>query len=120
MNNDEEIFIPNQQARKKLAEKLNLEFDEKMQDWEWEISDPNRIDEFITEYDNLNSSKKEKETLMEIILDSLNDIEKTNTNKDFEKHLNAVLFRLKENYEIHRGTIKYWKNGFEISNLLKV
>jgi chorismate mutase len=121
MNPDKEIFIPNQQTRKKLSEKLNLEFDENMQDWEWEISDPNRIAEFINEYDNLNSSKKEKETLMEIILDSLNDMERTIQNNDFEKYLNSVIFRLKENYEIHRETIKYWKyGGFDISDFLKI
>ncbi|WP_411029487.1 hypothetical protein [Spongiimicrobium sp. 3-5] len=121
MNTDKEIFIPNQQTRKKLSEKLNLEFDENMQDWEWEISDPNRIAEFIAEYDNVNSSQKEKETLMEIILDSLNDMEKTSANNDFEKHLNSVIFRLKENCEIHSGTIKYWKYGkFDISDFLKI
>lgn len=55
---------------------------------------------------------------MEIILDSLNDMEKTNN--EFEKHLNSVLLRLKKNSEIHKGTIKYWKNGkFDISELLK-
>ncbi|MBJ2173062.1 hypothetical protein JBL43_02355 [Aureibaculum sp. A20] len=118
MSAENEIFIPNQKTRKKLAEKLNLEFDENMQDWEWEISDSNRIAEFITEYDNRNSSQAEKETLMEIILDSLNDMKKTDS--VFEKHLNSVLLRLKKNSEIHKGTIKYWKNGkFDISELLK-
>lgn len=121
MNTDEEIFIPNQQTRKKLSEKLNLEFDENMQDWEWEISDPNRIAEFITEYDNMDSSTKEKKTLMEIILGSLNGMERTNANNDFEKHLNSVISRLKKNNEIHSGTIKYWKNGkFDISDFLKI
>ena len=121
MNTDEEIFIPNQQTRRKLSEKLNLEFNENMQDWEWEISNPNRIAEFITEYDNLDYSTKEKETLMEIILDSLNDMKRTNVSNDFKKHLNSVISRLKKNSGIHSGTIRYWKNGkFDISDFLKI
>lgn len=119
MNTNEDFFIPNQQTRKKLSEKLNLDFDDNMQDWEWQVSSPNRIVEFIMEYDNLNSTKKEKETLMEIILDSINDMEKENDS--FNKHINSAISRLKQNYENHIGTIKYWKNGeFDISDLLKI
>lgn len=121
MRTEENIFIPNQKVRKILAKKLNLKFDENMQDWEYEIADSNRITEFISEYDNLNSSRKEKETLMEIILDSLNDIDRKTNNLDFEKHLSSVLYRLSKNKEIHKGTLKYWRNGnFDISNLLKI
>ena len=119
MSFENEIFIPNQKARKKLAEKLNLKFDENSQDWEWEISDSSRIDEFITEYDNQNSSQEEKEILMEIILDSLNDMGKIDDG--FEKYLISILFRLKKNSQIHKGTISYWTKGsFEISHLLKL
>jgi len=119
MSTENEMFIPNQKTRKKLAIKLNLEFNENMQDWEWEISDSSRIDEFITEYDNHNSSQTEKQTLMEIILDSLNEM--GNINNNFNKHLNSILVRLKKNAEIHRGTIEYWKKGnYEISHLLKI
>ena len=121
MSTENENFIPNQKTRKKLAEKLNLKFDENMQDWEYEISDPNRIAEFIAEYDNVNSSETEKESLMEIILDSLNDMERKNENNDFEKYLDSVLLRLKKNFKIHRGTIEYWKNGeFNISDFIKI
>lgn len=120
MNTEKEIFIPNQNARKNLAEKLNLVFEESMQNWEYEISDPRRISEFIMEYDKESSSIIEKQTLMEIILDSLNDFKELNTISEFEKQIEPVIDRLKMNREIHNGTINYWENGkFGISELLK-
>ena len=95
--NSQDIFIPNQKARRKLADKLNLEFDETMQDWEYEISDSSRVEEFLFEYDKENTTKKEKEALMEIILDSLNDVPKNGRNEEFDKHIDLVCLKLKEN-----------------------
>jgi len=121
MNTEKEIFIPNQKARKLLAEKLNLNFEEYMQDWEYEISDLSRIGEFIAEYDKKSSTIAEKQILMEIILDSLNDLKKLNANTEFNDQLEIVNSKLQQNPEIHKGTINYWKTGeFKISGHLKI
>ncbi len=114
------IFIPNQKSRERLSIKLGLEFNESMQDWEYEISDCTRIDEFIHEYDKSETSESEKQSLMEIILSSLNDIVSDGNNGEFEQHLDQVVKRLTSNEVLHVGSQKYWmENDFEISSLLK-
>jgi hypothetical protein len=119
MNTEEEFFIPNQKTRKKLAEKLKLKFDEGMQDWEYEIADSNRVMEFIEEYDKSLSTKKEKQTLMEMIIDSSNDLLCENRNAEFEKILLLINERLQNAIKLHKGTLNYWKsNNFEISKRL--
>jgi len=119
MNTKREIFIPNQKTRKKLAEKLNLKFDENMQDWEYEIADSKRVLEFIKEYDKLESTKKEKQTLMEVIIDSANDLLCKNRIDEFENVILLINERLKKEIRLHKGTLNYWKtNNFEISKRL--
>ena len=112
-------FIPDQKSRKSLSIKLNLEFQESMQDWEYEIADSNRVIEFIEEYDKLVSTKKEKQSLMEIIIDSTNDLLSENRKEEFEKYLFQINERLNNAIELHKGTLNYWKsNDFEISKRL--
>jgi len=111
--------MPDQISREKLAGGLGLDFNENMQDWEYEISNPKRIDEFINEYDKEGTTNKEKEILMEIILDSSNDLCIENE-RDFQtKYLKRLIERLEKNSDLHKGTIKYWtENKFEISKWL--
>jgi len=42
--------IPYQKPIKSLSIKLNIEFQEAMQGWEYEITDANRVLEFIEKY----------------------------------------------------------------------
>ena len=116
----ENQFIPDKNTRINLARKLNLEFNELMQDWEYEIADADRILEFINEYDKNGTTEKEKETLMEIILDSANDLLMEQRQDEFEKSFDLIIDRLKKNKNIHLATLNYWKkNDFKISNRLK-
>lgn len=117
--NDKILFITDNNARLNLSKKLNLEFHESMQDWEYEIADSDRIQEFIEEYDKSESTDKEKQSLMEIILDSSNDLLVDNKTVEFEKFFLAIIERLKKESKLHEGTINYWKtNDFEISKRL--
>ncbi|MFZ6053521.1 hypothetical protein [Halocola ammonii] len=112
-------FLPDQKARKSLAKKLSLKFDESMQDWEYEIADSNRIAEFIEEYDKPETTDKEKESLMEMIIDSTNDIFDKANNLEIEKFLQLINERLIKSIDLHKGTLNYWKsNDFEISKKL--
>jgi len=115
------MFIPDYKARQSLAKKLGLDFDEKMQDWEFEVSDCNRIVEFIREYDEPEWTDKAKESLMEIILDSANDLLNMGRKVEFEKYFTEIEKRLSLNAVLHRETLNYWtENDFEISNKLKM
>lgn len=119
MNSDNFPFTPNQTARKKLAEKLNLDFNDSMQDWEYEVADANRIQDFIAEYDKIQTSDSEKESLMEIIIDSANDLLLNKRNKEFKISILLINERLRKNEHLHFMTINYWKkNEFEISDKL--
>lgn len=112
-------FLPDQKARKSLAKKLSLKFDESMQDWEYEIADSNRVAEFIKEYDKPETTDKEKESLMEMIIDSTNDIFDKNNNVETEELLLLINERLIKSIDLHKGTLNYWKsNDFEISKRL--
>ncbi len=120
MNSNNLRYIPNQSIRKTLATKLNLEFNESSQDWEYEVSDPSRIQEFIDEYDKTETSDRERESLMEIILDSANDLLLYKGYQEFDKFISWINNRLERNQEIHQATMNYWNdNDFEISNRLK-
>ena len=113
------IFIPDQVSRERLAKRLCLEFDNNMQDWEYEVSNPNRLDEFIDEYDKKKTTQNEKEILMEIILDSSNDLCIENERNFQTKYLKRLIERLEKNSDLHIATIKYLtENKFEISKWL--
>jgi uncharacterized protein (DUF2249 family) len=113
-------FIPNIDARKSLADKLNLKYHDNMQDWEYEVADMNRLADFENQYLLSDTNDKEKESLMEIMLDSLNDSLELNDLKIFNDFAPRILKYLKENNQIHEGTINYWTEGdFLISNKVK-
>lgn len=117
--NEIQQYIPDQDARKSLANKLNLEYAEDMQDWEYEVSDYHRLSDFIEEYDKAVTSVKEREALMEIILDSLNDLLETGNSEMFQFYFPKIEKRLIHNFNIHSATLKYWRiNNFKISQKL--
>lgn len=60
-----------------LAQRFNLLYDHFMQDWEYEVADPNRIDEFIDAYLSNELNEDEKFALMETILQSFEESSKT-------------------------------------------
>lgn len=113
-------FIPNIEARKILALKLNLPYHDDMQDWEYEVSDINRIGEFLFAYDHLTNTDAEKESLMEVILDSINQLVSMKQDVDVSVYISEVKKRFEDYPSLHNGTIHYWENnGFNISELLK-
>ena len=117
MSNNSEIFIPNSNARKSLAKKLELEYHQDMQDWEWEISDYKRIEDFFNEYDKVETSINEKSSLMEIILDCLNDLLHDKKQSEFDKYFKMALERIELSGSLHKGSLNYWvNNGFTISS----
>ena len=120
MNIQQQFFIPNQDARRSLAAKLGLDYNDQMQDWEYEVSDQYRIDEFIAEYDKSDTTDKERETLMEMILDSSNDLIQNGNIDEFERIFKEVKGRLKSNPDLHKRTLRYWTaDNFLISDRLK-
>lgn len=63
-----------QKAKKRLGHDLNLESgDQYSQDWEYEVADSSRIDEFSNYYSSNKLNPVEKKILINILLESYND-----------------------------------------------
>jgi hypothetical protein len=90
-----------------------------MQDWEYEVSDFSRIDEFIIEYKKSSTTLTERNSLMEIILDSINSALEEQANCNLASYMAQAKELLTINKDQHRGTISYWtRNNFAISKEL--
>jgi hypothetical protein len=95
------------------------------QDWEVELADPNRINEFVSFYENSILNSDQRYALMALIIASLEDL-------SYIKPIESVLWRrissiiLKE-YELYRPLIDYWSlvdekcsgNFFSITVLMR-
>ncbi|MEM9542606.1 MAG: hypothetical protein AAGA60_24325 [Cyanobacteria bacterium P01_E01_bin.42] len=98
---------PTGEAIDSLAIRFNLRNTGHMQDWEYEVADAKRIDEFVAAYENEPLSEDEKFTLMEIIIQSFEDLsafEKLDNNPLWMKILQAV----ECNINLHIHTVWYW------------
>ncbi|GED58709.1 hypothetical protein ABER61_22425 [Brevibacillus formosus] len=90
-----------------LAEKLNLpEPDEFSQDWQYEVANTSRIDEFLFFYENGQLECDEKFVLMIVVISSFNDLL---SEKEMEFTIWEQIRRnLVRDSEIHMNTILYW------------
>ena len=76
-----------------------------MQDWGWEVADVQRLDEFITAYQSGELDDDERFTLMEMILQSfenLGDATFTDMRWDLLRDI------LDMNIQLHADTVWYW------------
>ena len=101
--------FPTSDARVSLAARFNLQYTDKMQDWEYEVSDLNRISEFLTSYKADELTDDEKFSLMEIIIQSFADLNKELTNDlRWQDTIHVII----NNLDTHIYTVWYW-SGFE-------
>lgn len=88
-----------------LAVELNLPTDPNMQDWAYEVSNPNDIDKYICHY-NLTIDDDKKFVLVEMILQAIVD-------QPDEQQLLIYFEKVKpiltDDFKIHEFTIHYWK-----------
>lgn len=97
--------FPTNEARQSLAERLGHFYDAHMQDWEWEVADPARFEEYVDLYEGEELSADEKFSLMEIILQCVEDAESDAARKT--KWL-RVVSHLRRNVRLHEFTLRYW------------
>lgn len=103
---------PTKSAIEKLAATFSLPNTPDMQDWELEVADPGRIEEFINEYKNGVLTDDEKFTLLEMLLQSF---EESELNLSTNKYWKELLELIRNNYKLHEYTIWYW-SSFEAEN----
>lgn len=97
--------LPTSEARMSLARRLQLPHDSSMQDWEWEIADPSRIEEFLDAYENWDLTDDERFSLMEIIIECA---EESAESLPESKHWKRALQLLEANIVVHIHSVWYW------------
>ncbi|MEM8887212.1 MAG: ankyrin repeat domain-containing protein [Bacteroidota bacterium] len=90
-------------AWEELAERFNYSIDPKEQDWTYVIAEPERIEDYLSAYEELDS-KEAKFSLMEMILQALNGQDE----EDVEKYGKTVKDLLDRDFDLHEYTIYYW------------
>lgn len=101
------LDYPTKDTINKLSKELNLPRQGKfMQDWEYEVADYKRLDDFIAFYKDNILNSNEKITLMKIILESYNDyVTILNENLGFTDKISQIL--LNESH-LYLHIIEYW------------
>ncbi len=94
--------------RERLSKLLNEPIDPNDQDWEWIISDSERIWDYIRFYNIGHLSAYERRLLMEMMLQAVNDDKlEFGFMPRFWLKVKALL---ETNFSVHKQTIEYWAN----------
>ena len=96
--------FPTRAAINELAARFDLPNGDWMQDWEYTVSDANRIDEFLDSYKNDGLSDDERFVLMEVIIDSFMMLKET----VFSPLWPQTQQLIEHNIELHFYTVCYW------------
>lgn len=101
----EPVFrCPTRKAIDELAEELQLKNEAGMQDWEWEVANPDDIEKYIYHYRSLDDDDK-KFTLMEIMIQAVED---QSSESAFSEYWHQIEIFLRKNFAIHQYSIFYW------------
>ncbi len=98
---------PTREAIDSLSQRFGFRNEPNMQDWEWEVADPNRVEEFLYAYVDGELSDDERFTLMEIIIQSCEDLRDVLENNS--KWQKALLF-IEDNIDLHIYSVWYWSD----------
>lgn len=115
--------FPTADAIASLAARFGFPNTSAMQDWEWEVADPARIDEFLVAYSSGELSSDERFTLMETIIQSFED---SGEDLASDPRWRSVLGLLDEFIDLHIYTVWYWAcdedgvdDGFRVTKDLR-
>jgi hypothetical protein len=78
-----------------------------MQDWPWEVADAGRLDELLEVYEDGGLSDDERFTLMEILLQSFEDLGQST---GFDSRWGRTLEILDRNIDLHAYSVWYWSD----------
>ncbi|EFF82415.1 hypothetical protein HMP0015_2138 [Acinetobacter haemolyticus ATCC 19194] len=101
--------FPNTNTRVALAKRLNLAYLENMQDWEYEVADISRIDDFLNTYDLNDITEDERFLLIEMLFQSFEEADDLEKDTRWYRTLSLV----ENNLDLHTQTVLYWANGVE-------
>jgi hypothetical protein len=105
------IRYPTRAGRDALANRLSLKIDPFSQDWEWEIAEPARFEEWLAVYRSEPLSDDERFSLMEMLIQCVEDLARTCGSPDEVEKLpqwQAVAALLRTSPRLHASSIAYW------------
>jgi hypothetical protein len=113
------------EAIKKLNSLLDLPYRDGMQDWDIELADSNRIQEFCDFYEREDLDPHEKQALMALLIASYNDYLEERGNEVLLWSKIAALLR--KDFDLHKSTLLYWLGSddkevigdFAVASLIK-
>ena len=100
--------FPTREAIDKLAMRFGLPNDPGMQDWEYQVADEKRIDEFLAAYETGGLSDDERFTLMETIIESFEDVAHMGGDLSSDSRWQHTLDLLDRNIALHAHSVWYW------------
>ncbi len=90
-----------------LAKRFRLPNSPQMQDWPWEVADAERLDEFLDAYESGGLSDDERFTLVEIVLQSFDDLgQRSGLDARWQRALDV----LDRDVDLHAYSIWYWSD----------
>ncbi|MCZ8023688.1 MAG: hypothetical protein O9294_18160 [Cytophagales bacterium] len=102
--NEPKFRLSTKEAIESLASELNLPYEQSMQDWAYEVANPDDIESYIKHYSTKLDEDK-KFVLMEIIIQAIND---QKSDKHLFQYWNIVKPLIIEDFTVHEYTIYYW------------
>ena len=103
-------FIPSTPARQSLATRFGLPYQGNMQEWEWEVADASRFQEFLDAYRHADLNEAECGSLMEVLIQCVEDLLAAGSHQPPESlsEWQAVAALLREHPVLHVATVDYW------------
>lgn len=99
--------FPTAAAIDALAKRFALPNTPDMEDWPWEVADAGRLDEFIEAYRDPNLSDDERFTLMEIMLQSFENL---GARLSTDPRWPRILYILDQHIDLHAHSVWYWSD----------
>jgi len=96
---------PTSSARKSLAARFGLPYDDHDQDWEWQIADARRFREFLFVYQSEPLDADERLSLMEILIQCVDDMGSGDAFDAAWRQIEPLLLR---DAALLCATITYW------------
>ena len=114
-------MILKKETIEQLSNDLLLPFTGLEQDWDIEMANSNRLDDFLRFYQENNLSRDKKTALMSLIVASYEDFLNEN-NIEIDKRWNDIRFILESERMIFLDLINYWSlsNEVEEDNFFRI
>ncbi len=112
-------MILSNETKVQLCKKLSLPYSGSEQDWDVELADKNRVDEFISYYQENELPIEMKYAVMSIILASYDDYLNENV-LDRDNRWYEIGKLLKSEKEAFVDLINYWAVDYEIEDFFRI